>query len=185
MKIVQKPSTAIIPCPAVLLSVGEGSAANIITLSWVANVCSIPPCVAAGVRPERHSYNLLKETDDFVINIPTTDQLRATVFCGTKSGRDFNKWEACNLSPVSSTKVKSPIIAECPINIECKTLQIIELGSHHLFIGEILAVHIQEELIDENGRLNLAEANLFTYNPIAGGEYWNLNGKLDTKGVRG
>ncbi|MFX0116169.1 MAG: flavin reductase family protein [Candidatus Hodarchaeota archaeon] len=184
MKKEQKPSTAIIPCPAVLLSVGEGSDANIITLSWVANVNSIPPCIAAGVRPERHSYGLLKETGDFVINIPSKSQLRATIICGTKSGKDINKWETCELTSKPSTLVKSPMIAECPINIECKTQQVIDLGSHHLFIGEVLAVHVDEEVIDESGRVDVAAANLFTFNPVAGGEYWALGSKLETKSLR-
>ncbi|MHA2271952.1 MAG: flavin reductase family protein [Candidatus Hodarchaeales archaeon] len=179
-----KPSTAIIPCPAVLLSVGEGSDANIITLSWVANVNSIPPSIAAGVRPERHSYHLLKGTEDFVINIPTTDQLQATIICGTKSGRNINKFKTCNFTQMSSTKIQSPMIAECPINIECKTKQVVELGSHHLFIGEVLAVHIDEEIVDEKGQLDVAAAKLFTFNPVAGGEYWALGKKLDTKDFR-
>ncbi|MFW9915086.1 MAG: flavin reductase family protein [Candidatus Thorarchaeota archaeon] len=184
MKKERKPSTAVVPCPAVLLSVGEGPDANIITLSWVANVNSIPPSIAAGVRPERHSYHLLKETEDFVVNIPTEDQLRATIICGTKSGRNINKWQECNFTPMPSAKILSPMIAECPINIECKTKQVVELGSHHLFIGEVLTVHIDEEMIDENGRLDLAAAKLFTFNPVAGGEYWTLGKKLDTKDFR-
>ena len=179
-----KPSTAIVPCPVVLLSTGKGLDANIITLSWVANVCSEPPCVAAGVRPERHSYGILKETGDFVINIPSISQLGATIICGTKSGRDVNKWEAGGLTPVPSTKVISPMIGECPINIECNTQQIVELGCHHLFVGEVVAVHINEEIINEKGHLDVSAAKLFTFNPIAGGEYWALGDKIDVKKFR-
>ncbi len=175
------PTTAVVPCPAVLLSVGEGPKANIITLSWVANDCSKPPTVVVGVRPERYSYVILKEQQDFVINIPTTDQFQATVLCGTKSGRDINKFEATGLTAIpSSDKISSYLIEECPINIECKKTQLLELGFHHLFFGEVVNVNIDDNILNNQGRLDVSKAKLFTYNPIAG-EYWTLGSKLDPK----
>lgn len=177
MKIEKKPSTALVPCPAVLLSVADDKRPNIITLSWAANVCSNPPTLVVGIRPNRFSHGLVKRAGDFVVNIPSVELVEATIFCGSKSGRDHNKFEECNLTPVSSSKVTSPMIEECPINIECKTEKIVNLGAHDLFIAEILAVHIDESILDNSGRLDPGKANLFTYLPLAG-EYWALGERL-------
>jgi flavin reductase (DIM6/NTAB) family NADH-FMN oxidoreductase RutF len=171
------PGTVIVPCPVVLVSVGDKDKANIITLSWAANVCSEPPMIAIGVRPKRYSHELLRRTGDFVVNIPSRTLLKATVICGTKSGRALDKFKACNLTPQPSLKVKSPGIAECPLNIECQTRQIVELGSHHLFIGEVEAVHIDEGVLNAKGEPNAAKLGLFAFLPLTG-EYRSLGPRI-------
>ncbi|MFX0168505.1 MAG: flavin reductase family protein [Candidatus Hodarchaeota archaeon] len=172
-----KPTTAMVPCPAVLVSVGDKEETNIITISWAANVCSNPPRVVISVRPDRHSYALLQRTGDFAINIPATDQLGAVILCGTKSGKTVDKFKATGFTPQASTEIASPIIAECPLNIECKTWKVIELGSHHLFIADVLKIHINKDVLNEKGRVDLGKLNLLTYNPLVG-QYWSLGHQL-------
>ncbi|MHA2377923.1 MAG: flavin reductase family protein [Candidatus Thorarchaeota archaeon] len=173
-----RPTTAVVPCPVILLSVAGPERPNIITLSWVANVCSDPPTVVVGVRPQRHSYKLMKDTGDFVLNVPSTELLEATEFSGTKSGRDFDKFAECGLTQVPGTKVKSPMIKECPINIECKVVKVDTLGVHDLFTAEVVAVHIDESVLNEKGRFDASKMNLFTYLPLTG-QYWSLGEQLD------
>ncbi|MHA2358680.1 MAG: flavin reductase family protein [Candidatus Thorarchaeota archaeon] len=171
------PSTALAPCPVVLLSVAGDDRPNIITLSWVANVCSKPPTIVAGIRPERFSYEMVKKAQEFVLNIPSTSQLEGTEFAGTKSGRDYDKFAECGFTPQPASMVDAPMIKECPINIECKTKQIVPLGVHHLFIAEVVAVHIDESALDEGGRFDPSKASLFTYLPL-NGQYWTLGEHL-------
>ncbi|TFF86437.1 flavin reductase family protein [Candidatus Thorarchaeota archaeon] len=178
MKIEKKPSTALVPCPVVLLSVRGPKGPNIITLSWAANVCSKPPTVVVGIRPERYSHHLVKDAGEFVLNVPSTDLHEASVFSGTKSGKDYDKFHECKLTAREASKVKAPLIEECPISLECKTTQVVNAGSHDLFVAEVLAIHIEESVLDENGRFNAAKASLFTYLPL-GGEYWTLGTKID------
>ncbi|MFW9967651.1 MAG: flavin reductase family protein, partial [Candidatus Thorarchaeota archaeon] len=168
-----KPTTAVVPCPVVLLSVASEEKSNIITLSWVANVCSKPPTIVAGIRTQRHSYDMVKNAGDFVLNIPSIDQIDAAEFAGTKSGRDFDKFKECNLTPVPATKVQSPMIEECPINIECKVIKVESAGVHDVFTAEVVAVHIDESVLDDEGRFIQSKARLFTYLPL-NGEYWSL-----------
>jgi flavin reductase (DIM6/NTAB) family NADH-FMN oxidoreductase RutF len=177
MKRSMNPFTAVAPCPVVLLSVAGEDRPNIITLSWVANVCSKPPTVVVGIRPERHSFEMVKKAEEFILNIPSVDQLEGTEFSGTKSGRDFDKFTECGFTPEKASKVDAPMIKECPINIECKTTQIIPLGAHHLFIAEVVAVHIDEDALDEKGRFDNSKAPLFTYLPL-NGQYWSLGENL-------
>ena len=172
-----RPTTAVVPCPVVLLSVAGPKRPNIITLSWVANVCNDPVTVVVGVRPQRHSYQLMKDTGDFVLNVPSTELLEATEFSGTKSGRDFDKFAECGLTQIPATKVKSPMIKECPINIECKIVEVDSLGVHDLFTAEVVAVHIDESVLNENGRLDASKTNLFTYLSLTR-EYWSLGEQL-------
>jgi len=179
MKKELKPTTAVVPCPVVLLSVAGEEKSNIITLSWVANVCSKPPTVVAGIRPQRHSYEMVKNAGDFVLNIPSIDQIDAAEFAGTKSGRDFDKFKECNLTPVPATKVQSPMIGECPINIECKVIKVENAGAHDVFTAEVVAVHIDESVLDDKGRFIPSEARLFTYLPL-NGEYWSLGEHIQT-----
>ena len=150
---------------------------NIITLSWAANVCSKPPTIAVGIRPNRYSHKMVQEAGDFVLNIPSAKQIEATVFSGTKSGREFDKFAECGFTTAKASKVTSPMIEECPINIECKTTQIVGLGSHDLFIAEVVAVHIDESVLGEKGRLDPSKARLFTYLPLIG-KYWELGEQL-------
>ncbi len=177
MKRLMNPSTSVAPCPVVLLSVAGEDRPNIITLSWVANVCSNPPTVVVGIRQERHSFEMVKKAQEFVLNIPSTSHLEETEFAGTKSGRDYDKFAECGFTPEPASKVNAPMIRECPINIECKTTQIIPLGTHHLFIAEIVALHIDEDALDERGRFDNSKAPLFTYMSL-NGQYWSLGEHL-------
>jgi flavin reductase (DIM6/NTAB) family NADH-FMN oxidoreductase RutF len=177
MKRKMKPGTALVPCPVVLLSVGGNDGSNVITLSWVANVCSDPPTVVAGIRPQRHSHSLVKQAGVFVLNIPSSSQIEETKFAGTKSGRDHDKFKEGGFTAVPATEVNAPMIKECPINIECKTTQIIPLGAHDLFVAEVLAVHIDEETLNENGRFDASKTSLFTYLPL-NGQYWSLGKQI-------
>ncbi len=174
-----RPTTAVVPCPVVLLSVAGIPRSNIITLSWVANVCSDPPTVAVGIRPNRFSHALVKNAGDFVLNIPSRDLFDATVFCGTKSGRDHDKFAECNLTEGKASKVASPLIEECPINIECKTSQVVSLGAHDLFIAEVVAVHVDDGVMDESGKFTPSKMELFTYLPLSG--QYRLLGERITK----
>ncbi|MFW9787883.1 MAG: flavin reductase family protein [Candidatus Thorarchaeota archaeon] len=167
------PGTAVVPCPVVLLSVAGEVKPNIITLSWVANVCSKPPTVVVGIRSERHSYGLVKKAGEFVLNIPSLEQFAGTEFAGTKSGRDHDKFAECGFTPEPATKVSAPMIKECPINIECKTNQVIPLGTHDLFVAEVVAVHIDESTLTEKGRFDASKTSLFTYLSL-NGQYWTL-----------
>jgi len=174
MKRELKPGTVLIPCPAVIVSVGDETESNLITLSWVANLCSNPPRMGIGVVPKRHSYGLLKRIGDFVINVPSKNQIEGTVICGTRSGRDIDKFEATGFTPKPSTQITSPMISECPLNIECRTWKIIEVGSHHLFIADVVAAHIDEKVLNKDGTPDLTKMGLFTYNPLVG-QYWIVN----------
>jgi flavin reductase (DIM6/NTAB) family NADH-FMN oxidoreductase RutF len=175
-----KPFNSIVPCPVVLLSVKGENGPNIITLSWVANVCSKPPMVVVGIRPSRYSYKLVKDTGDFVLNIPSRDMLNAVKFAGTKSGRDYDKFEQLDLTTMSSKCVASPMIKECPLNIECKVTQALNLGSHGLFIAEVLTVHLDESILDaDRKKPDPRKMKLFTYLPIVG-EYWSLGEKIQS-----
>ena len=177
MKRLMNPRTAIVPCPVVLLSVSGDGRPNVITLSWVANVCSRPPTIVAGIRPERYSYNLVKNAGEFVLNIPSVEQIEGTDLAGTKSGRDLDKFAECGFTPEPATKVKVPLIKECPINIECKVTQIIPLGTHDLFVAEVVAVHIEESTLDEKKQFDASKASLFTYLPL-NGQYWSLEKQI-------
>ncbi len=177
MKQEKKPGTAMVPCPVVLLSVKGPERPNIITLSWAANVCSKPPTMVVGIRPERHSYDLVKDAGEYVLNIPSADLIEGTVFAGTKSGREYDKFSEGGFTPKAASKVSAPMIKECPINIECKTREIVPLGAHDLFIADVLAVHIDESVLDEKGRFDASKTTLFTYLPL-NGQYWTLGEKL-------
>jgi flavin reductase (DIM6/NTAB) family NADH-FMN oxidoreductase RutF len=171
------PTTAIVPCPVVLLSVAGPERPNIITLSWVANVCSKPPMVAVGIRPERYSHGLVKAAGEFVLNIPSASLAKGTAFAGTKSGRDHDKFSECGFTSESASMVNAPLIKECPINIECKIKSVIPLGVHDLFISDVLAVHIDEEVLDEKGRFDASKTRLITYLPL-NGQTWALGEEL-------
>jgi flavin reductase (DIM6/NTAB) family NADH-FMN oxidoreductase RutF len=177
MKREMKPTTALVPCPVVLLSVYGPDRPNIITLSWAANVCSNPPTMVVGIRPERYSYNLVKSAGEFVLNIPSTNLIEGTVFVGTKSGRDYDKFSECGFTPEPASKINAPMIKECPISIECKIRNIIPLGAHDLFIVEVVSIHIDESVLDEKGRFDASKTELFTYLPL-NGQYWALGEKL-------
>lgn len=164
------------PVPAVMVSCGkEGETPNIITVAWAGTICTSPAMVSISVRPERYSYNIIKETKEFVINLTTEDLVYATDYCGVKSGRDIDKFSEMKLTPVKMEHVKAPGIGESPVNIECRVAEIKELGSHHMFIAEVLGVSIDEKYMDETGKFNLNSAKLVSYSH---GEYFSMGKKL-------
>jgi len=178
-KVTKKPGTVLYPVPAVLVSCGTGDRANIITLAWVGTLCSEPPLVGIGVRPGRHSHGLIEEIGEFVVNLPSAQQLRWVDYCGIVSGRDEDKWVACGFTPALASHVQVPLIAECPVNIECRLHQTLSLGSHDLFIGRVVAIQMDEAVLDERGRLDLAKASPFAY---LNGEYREIGERLGTFG---
>jgi flavin reductase (DIM6/NTAB) family NADH-FMN oxidoreductase RutF len=147
----KKPSTYLYPVPVVLVTCGVENP-NIVTLAWVGTVCSDPPMVGIAVRQERHSHHLIEETGEFVLNIPGEEILEETDRCGQVSGREVDKFAVTGLTPEAASEVKAPLIAECHVNMECKVRQKLELGAHDLFLGEVVAVHVEEKVLDERGR---------------------------------
>lgn len=171
-----KPGNMLYPLPAVMVSVADKNGnANILTVAWTATVCTNPPMLSISVRPERFSYNAIVETGEFVVNLTTEELAFATDFCGVKSGRDVDKFEYLNLTKVKAEKVKVPLIGESPVNIECKVKKVEKLGSHHMFLADVAAVHVDEKYIDEKGKFDLSMAEPIVYSH---GEYFNLNKKV-------
>ena len=159
-----KPGNFLYPVPAVMVScMDEEKKPNIITIAWTGTVCSDPPMVSISVRKSRYSYDLIKKSGEFVINLTTRKLARATDFCGVRSGRDLDKFEACGLTPQKSSQIETPLIAESPVNIECRLKQVIELGSHDLFLAEVVAVDVDSKYIDENGSFHMEDVDLIAY----------------------
>jgi len=148
-KLQDRLSSALYPNPVMLVSTKYKDKESIITLAWGGTCSSNPPYIGISIRKERFSYNLILQSKEFVVNIPTTNQKELVEFCGTKSGRDYNKWDECNFSKGESVEIDTPFIVECPVSMECKLHQIVELGSHDLFIGEVVALHLDENWKDE------------------------------------
>ena len=179
-KQLQKPFTALYPVPVVLVTcVDERGKPNIITLAWVGTVASKPPQAAVAIRSSRYSHALISQTGEFAINIPNEDLLPAVDQCGHVSGARTDKFAQTGLTPEPASQIQAPLIAECPVNLECKLTQTIALGSHDLFIGEIVAVHVDEELLDQNGSIDYSKAKAVAY---LGNEYWSLGKCLRTSG---
>lgn len=175
-KQIWKPGNMLYPLPAVMVSVSDKAGKdNIITVAWAGTVCTNPPMVSISVRPERYSYHMIKETGEFVVNLTTEKLAFATDYCGVKSGRDVDKFEAMHLTKEKAQKVQAPLILESPVNIECRVKECLELGSHHMFLAEVVAVHVDETYMDEKGKFNLNAAGLLTYSH---GEYFSLGKKL-------
>ena len=171
-----KPGTLIYPLPAVLVSCGEKPEEyNLLTIAWTGTVCTNPPMCYISVRKERHSYDIIRRTGEFVINITTEELAKATDWCGVRSGRDENKWEAMGLTPMVTEHVKAPIVAESPLSICCRVRQVVELGSHDMFIADVVGIEADERYIDpETGKFSLDKARPIVYSH---GEYFTL-GKL-------
>lgn len=180
-KQIWKPGNMIYPLPAVMVSTADKSGkANIITVAWTGTVCTNPAMLYISVRPERYSYGLLKDSGEFVVNLTTEKLKKATDWCGVRSGRDVDKWEAMHLTQGKASKLQyAPIIEECPVNIECTVTEVKELGSHHMFLAKVEAVQVGEEYLDEKGRLQLGKAGLLVYSH---GEYLTLGKSLGTFG---
>ena len=175
-----KPGNMLYPLPVVMVSLADKDGRpNIITLAWVGTVCTNPPMVSISVRPERYSYPILKETGEFVINLTTKELAFATDYCGVKSGRDVDKFKEMNLTPIPASEVKAPMIAESPVNIECKVRQVLPLGSHDMFLADVAAVHADEKYMDENHKFHLEKADPIIY---SNGSYFGCGELLGTFG---
>ena len=171
-----KPGNMLYPLPAVMVTVADKAGNdNIITIAWTGTVCTNPPMTYISVRPERYSYHMLKETGEFVINLTTKELAYATDYCGVKSGRDVDKFKEMKLTPLVSQKVSAPGIAESPVNIECKVVRELELGSHTMFIGEVVNVTVEDKYLNESGKFELNSTGLVSYSH---GEYFLLGEKL-------
>lgn len=179
-KIEFKPGNMLYPLPAVMISVkGKDGEDNIITVAWAGTVCTNPPMVSISVRPERHSYEMIRRSGEFVINLTTEDLSFATDFCGVKSGREVDKFKHLGLTKLPSREVKAVGIAEAPVNIECRVNQVLELGSHHMFIADVVAVTVDDAYMDEKNSFHLADANPLVY---CHGGYFGIGKKLGTFG---
>lgn len=167
-----KPGTMIYPLPAVLVSCGATPEEyNVLTVSWTGTICSNPPMCYVSIRQERHSYDIIKRTGAFVINLTNRDLEYATDFCGVKSGRECNKFEMANLTPQKAEFVDAPIVLESPVSIECKVVEVKPLGSHDMFIAEVVNVVVEDSYLQENGQLDMAAMNLLAYNH---GQYFDV-----------
>lgn len=180
-KQVWKPGNMLYPLPAVMVSVGDKNGeSNIITVAWTGTVCSDPAMLYVSVRPERYSHHMIEETGEFVVNLTTEDLVRATDYCGVRSGKDVDKWKEAGLTRGTADKLSyAPIIEECPVNLECKVTEVKKLGSHDMFLAEVVAVQIDEKYMDEKGKFCLNETGLMAYSH---GEYIGLGEKLGTFG---
>lgn len=171
-----KPGNMLYPVPAVMVSCGRpGERPNILTIAWAGTICSDPAMVSISVRKERYSYDIIRETGEFVINLTTKDLTRAADYCGVKSGRDVDKYEVLHLTPLKSGTVAAPGIAESPVCIECRVKQVLELGSHDMFLAEVTAVSVDSRYMDASGKFRLNDLGLTAYSH---GEYFELGKKL-------
>ena len=172
-----KPGTLIYPLPAVLISCGETEEEyNMLTVAWVDTICTNPAMCYISVRPERHSYDIIKRTKSFVINLTNEDMARATDWCGVRSGKDYNKFQEMRLTPQKAQKVAAPIVLESPLSIECEVIEIKELGSHHMFIANVVNVQADERYIDPvTDEFRLSDAKLIAYSH---GHYYKLGDEI-------
>ncbi len=174
-KISWKGSALLAPVPPVMVTCGEGADANIITVAWTGIINTHPPRLTISVRPTRHSYHLIKESGEFAVNLTPAALVKEADFCGIFTGAKVNKFERTGMHPAPAQVVRCPIIEECPLALECRVLDVLPQGTHDLFIAEIVAVDVEESIIDESGRLDLGRAGLAAY---AHGEYFALGRKL-------
>lgn len=174
-KAVWKGTAITAPVPPAMVSCGTPGKANIITVAWTGTVNTKPPMTYISVRPTRYSYNIIKESGEFVVNLTTADLVRKADLCGIYTGAKIDKFAKCGLTEGVASTVNVPIITESPVNIECRVTQIIPLGSHDMFLAEIVAVDINEDLIDRSGKLHLEKAGLAAF---AHGDYYALGKRL-------
>ena len=180
-KQIWKPGNMLYPLPAVMVSVGDRDGnRNIFTVAWTGTVCTNPPMAYISVRPERYSYHMIEESGEFVINLTTEKLAQAADFCGVRSGRDLDKWKECRLTERMAHSLRyAPCIEESPVNIECRVVKTEKLGSHHMFLGEVTAVQVDDAYMDENGKFDLNRTGLIAYSH---GEYLGMGRKLGTFG---
>jgi len=177
-----EPQTTLIPMPVVMVSCQKkGEKPNIITLAWSGIACSEPPMIAIAIRKGRFSHRIISESKEFVVNMITESLLSQTDYCGMKSGRIVDKFKETKLTPIKGAKVNAPLIKECPINLECMVRNVTSLGSHDLFVGEIVATHIDSEYLDEKAKPDIAKLKPVAYCTKAQ-QYWGLSRPLGTYG---
>jgi len=174
-KVIWKPGTFIYPLPAAMVSCGTMEKSNIITVAWTGIINSNPPMVYISVRPERYSYNIIKENMEFAINLTNEKLAYATDWCGVKTGAKVDKFKEMNLTKQKAQNIRCPLIKESPVSIECKVKKIEDLGSHHMFIADVLSIDADEKYIDEKGAFDISKCNLIAY---ANGGYYNLDKKI-------
>jgi flavin reductase (DIM6/NTAB) family NADH-FMN oxidoreductase RutF len=170
-----KGSALLAPTPAALVTCGSGDNVNVLTIGWTGIICTRPPMTYISVRPERYSYELIKNSGEFVINLTTSAMCRETDFCGVKSGKDTDKLALCGFHTSPANKVAVPMIDECPVSLECKVTEAKPLGSHTMFLAEIVGIDVDEKYIDSKNKLNLQQCGLAAYSH---GEYFALGRKL-------
>jgi Conserved protein/domain typically associated with flavoprotein oxygenases, DIM6/NTAB family len=174
-KIEWRGGTLLAPVPPVLVSCGTMEKSNIITIAWNGILNTIPPIAYISVRPERYSYNIIKESGEFIINLSTAAMIKHVDYCGVYSGNKNDKFQKCNFTKYKSNNVSCPAIGESPLSLECKVRDIVPLGSHHMFTADIVGMLVNENLIDENGKLHLENADLAAFGH---GEYYRLGKKI-------
>lgn len=174
-KVLWKPGTFLYPLPAVMVSCGTMEKSNIITVAWTGILNTNPAMIYISVRPTRYSYHLIKEQGEFVINLTNQKLARATDWCGVKSGAKVDKFREMNLHKEKANFVACPMIKESPVSVECKVKEIQELGSHHMFVAEVLAINSDEKYIDEKGAFDISKCDLIAY---SNGHYYNLGKKI-------
>lgn len=173
------PGTLTAPLPPALVTVGEGDSANVLTVAWTGILASTPPKTYVSIRPSRHSYKILKETGEFVLHLPSADQAKAVDYAGIFTGAKVNKFEKCGFERVESETVAPPTIAGCPLALECRVTEVIPMGSHDVFMADILRITCHETLLDEKGKIHMEKANLLAY---AHGEYYTLGKRVGSFG---
>lgn len=179
-KITWKPGNMLYPLPAVMVSCADRAGNdNILTIAWTGTICSNPPMLSISVRKERHSYPMIHESGEFVVNLTTEDLVFATDYCGVKSGRDVDKWKEMNLTRESGEVVKAPMIKESPVNIECHVTEEKDLGSHVMFLAEVVSVHVDKAYMDDQQKFHLDKANPIVYSH---GTYFGMGRELGTFG---
>ncbi len=166
-----KPGALTAPIPPAIVTVGEGENANMLTVAWTGILATVPPKTYISVRPSRHSYGILKEKGEFVINLPSVQLARKVDYIGIYTGKKVNKFEKCGLTSLPSKKVAPPTVGECPIALECRVTEVLPMGSHDVFLADIVSVSAREELIDSEGKIHFERADLLAY---AHGEYYSL-----------
>ena len=174
-KVTWKPGTFLYPLPAVMISCGNMEKSNIITVAWTGIINTDPAMVYISVRPSRYSYNIIKESGEFVINLTNKDLAYATDWCGVKTGAKFDKFKEMKLTKEQGKFVECPMIKESPVSVECRVKEVKELGSHHMFIADVLAINADEKYIDENGAFDISKCDLIAY---SNGNYYSLGKKI-------
>lgn len=178
-KVVWKGGTLLAPVPPVMVSCGDMDNSNIITIAWTGIINSNPPKTYVSIRPSRHSFEIIKNTREFVINLTPSSLVKEADYCGIYTGKKVDKFEKCKFTKLKASTVACPLIEECPMNLECKVTDIVELGSHFMFIADITAINVDESLLGEDGKLHLERAKLSAF---AHGEYFELGKKIGSFG---